>query len=243
MAQRKSAVIREVTRLPVPEPEIPGADDGDPHPRPRGRPRTEIDPDAVADAVAWLFEKGGMDAVSIVSAAQKLDVSRATLYRAVPTKTDLLGILFERATREITELALAVKAADFSAEERLIRLVELQVDVAIRMRRYLPVFYGGGGLPPDVYERWHSWNREYEVLWMQCVADAMDAAVLARSNVVVTTRLILGMCVWVSRWYRPNEGIDAAVVAQSAIALLLPHTAAPKPSAKSAKSRSPATGR
>ena len=37
-----------------------------------------------------------------------------------------------------------------------------------------------------------------------------------------TTRLILGMCIWVSRWYRPSEGIETADIAESAIALLFP---------------------
>jgi len=193
-------------------------------PRPRGRPRTEIDPDAVADAVAGLFEEGGMEAVSIVSAAQKLDVSRATLYRAVPTKEHLLGILFERSTRELTELVSEATEADLPVAERLCRMVELQVDAAVRMRHYLSIFFGGADLPADVVERWHPWSREYERMWTKCVEEAMDAGVLARSNVVPATRLILGMCIWVSRWYRPSDGIDTAYIAKSAIALLFPHS-------------------
>ena len=197
---------------------------GEESPRPRGRPRTEIDPDAVADAVARLFEEGGMEAVSIVSAAQKLDVSRATLYRAVPTKEHLLGILFERSTHELTELASAAAETDAPVAERLCRMVELQVDAAVRMRHYLSVFFGGADLPPDVVARWHPWSREYERLWTNCVEEAMDEGVLAPSNVVTATRLILGMCIWVSRWYRPSEGIDSAYIAKSAIALLFPHS-------------------
>ena len=55
-----------------------------------GRPRLTIDRDAVADAVAELFAEGGYEAVSIVDTAEKLSLSRATLYRTVPTKEDLL---------------------------------------------------------------------------------------------------------------------------------------------------------
>lgn len=65
-----------------------------PDPRPRGSPRLDIDKDAVADAVAELFAEGGYAAVAIADTAAKLSVSRSTLYRTVPTKEDLLGILF-----------------------------------------------------------------------------------------------------------------------------------------------------
>lgn len=192
--------------------------------RRRGRPRAEIDPDAVADAVAGLFVEGGIDAVSIVSAAQKLDVSRATLYRTVATKEDLVGILFERSTRQLTELLSAVVEADIPVRDKLIRLIELQVDAAVRMRSYMPVFFGGGGLPADVFDRWHSWSREYEAMWTRCVEDAIEDGSLARNDAVATTRLILGMCLWVSRWYRPEEGIGTADIAQSAVRLLLRET-------------------
>lgn len=191
--------------------------------RRRGRPRTEIDPDAIADAVAMLFMEGGMDAVSIVSVARKLDVSRATLYRAVPSKEHLLGILFERSTRQLSELASATMEADLPVDERLRRMIEHQVYAAVEVRHYLSIFFGGADLPAEVVDRWRPWSREYEAIWTQCIEEAMDAGVLARSNVVAVTRLMLGMCIWVSRWYRPDEGIDTAAIADAAVALLFPH--------------------
>lgn len=191
-------------------------------PRPRGRPRTVIDLDAVADAVAGLVIDGGEKAISIVSAAERLDVSRATLYRLVPTKEDLVGIMFERATRQQTEMMAEVVESDIPVRDRLIRLIELQVEAAVRMRGYMPVFFGGGGLPDDVFERWHAWSREYEATWTACIEDAMAEGVLEQADVVATTRLILGMCLWVSRWYRPEEGIDTEHIARSAVALILP---------------------
>jgi AcrR family transcriptional regulator len=190
--------------------------------RPRGRPRAEIDMDAVADAVAGLFVECGATAVSIVNAAQKLDVSRATLYRTVPNKEDLVGVLFERTTRQQSELLAAVAKAELPVRDKLVRLIELQVEAAVRMRGYMPVFFGGAGLPTDVFERWHSWSREYEETWTGCVKQAIAAGVLVAADAVTATRLILGMCMWVSRWYRPDEGIDTADIARAAVRLLLP---------------------
>lgn len=201
-------------------------------PRPRGRPRLDIDPDAVADAVAELFAEGGLEAVSIIDTAEKLSVSRATLYRTVPTKEHLIGILFERSTGELTSNAKAsVKEIEDPAEQ-LLSLVRLQVDAAIRMRRYMPVFFGGGDLPPDVFERWHKWSREYEKIWVSVIKDNMEAGVLADADPVITARLLLGSCIWVSRWYRPKDKFSPEEITEVAVNLVRSLQSPAKPTPK-----------
>ncbi|WP_284235487.1 TetR/AcrR family transcriptional regulator [Mycobacterium antarcticum] len=189
-------------------------------PRPRGRPRLTIGHDAVADAVAELFAEGGSDAVSIVDTAEKLSVSRATLYRTVPTKEDLLGILYERSTREITDKVRAAIAAIDDSRQQLIEIIQLQCEAAVEMRAYMPVFFGGGNLPRDVINRWHVWSREFEEMWRKVVVACMKDGYLHEDDPVVTTRLILGMILWVSRWYRPAESITAPQIAASVVRLL-----------------------
>src|SRR5437868_14879419 len=83
-------------------------EDGQPVRRGRGRPRRDIDREQVADAVEELFEEGGYEAVSIEETAKRLGVSRATLYRTVPSKEHLLAILFERMTTELYAAALVI---------------------------------------------------------------------------------------------------------------------------------------
>ncbi|OLL73444.1 Transcriptional regulator, TetR family [Pseudonocardia sp. Ae168_Ps1] len=190
--------------------------------RPRGRPRRDIDPAAVADAVAELFAEGGFDNVSIGGTAEKLSVSRATLYRTVPTKDDLLGILFERSTRDLYERASDALSADSDAREHLYTLIRVHVDAAIRMRRYMTVFYGGAGLPPEVYERWQDFRRRHEEIWLRAVDAAMVDGVLEKDDPQVVVRLLLGMCIWVSRWYRSSDGHTTDDIAESVIRLISP---------------------
>jgi AcrR family transcriptional regulator len=187
-------------------------------PRPRGRPRLTIDRDAVAEAVAELLHDG--EAVGIPEVAEKLAISRATLYRTVPTKADLMGILFERSTRNLSAQARAAIAATSDSAEQLTRLIRLQAEGAVEMRRYMAVFFGGGDLPPEVFARWHTWSKRYENMWVKVVTACMRDGYLDEDDPVVTTRLILGMLIWVSRWYRPVEKLTPEEIADAAIRLV-----------------------
>jgi AcrR family transcriptional regulator len=190
-------------------------------PRPRGRPRTVIDLTELLDAVERLFSAGGLDGVSIERAAAELGVSRATLYRTVPSKERLLGLLFKRMTDEVTAEALgATKDDGRSAKARLYALLRVQFDAAIRMRDYMFVFFGREWLEPDVYADWRRWSREYEQIWVDAVRAAADEGALSVKDPVIATRLLLGMILWVSRWYRPNMGLDADDLTDEAIRLL-----------------------
>jgi Tetracyclin repressor-like, C-terminal domain len=84
----------------------------------------------------------------------------------------------------------------------------------------MPVFFDGGDLPSDVVQRWHKWSRQFEKLWLSVVAANLKAGYIEKGDEVITTRLILGMILWVSRWYRPKEKITAEQIAEDAIRLL-----------------------
>ncbi len=192
-------------------------------PRKRGRPPKTIDREALISAVERLFAKGGIEAVSIEQTAKELSVSRATLYRTVPSKEDLLGILFEGMTGELDRAARAVAKTEFdSPKDKLDALVRVQVDSCVQMREYLFVFWGGGSLPRDVWDRWRKWRHEYEKIWRVTVTEMIEAGELYADDPKVATRLILGMTIWVSRWYRPDEGLTADEISDHVMRLIHP---------------------
>ena len=189
--------------------------------RPRGRPRKVIDREELLDAVERLFREGGLDAVSIERVAHELRVSRATLYRTVPSVEHMLGLLFRRMTDELTDRALEATQTDGrTAADRLRALIRIQVGAAIEMRDYMFVFFGGGSLSAEDYLYWRRWSRQFERIWVKAVQAAADEGALRVNDPVVATRLVLGMLVWISRWYRPNMKIDPEALADEAIGLL-----------------------
>lgn len=193
-----------------------------------GRPRRQISMSDVADVAVQLFSEGGYDAVSIEAAAERLSVSRATLYRTVATKDDLLGVVLERLTQELSSGAVELMQATPDPEEALLGLLRLQIEAAIKTRRYLAVLFGGVGLAPEAYSRWQDWSRDYESIWTTAVTRAMKAGVLQWSDPRITTRLLLGMAIWVSRWYRESEGFTSDEIAEAAVQLISSHRTDPR---------------
>jgi AcrR family transcriptional regulator len=231
------------------QPATPSADPA-PAPRKRGRPPRTIDNDAVVRAIERLFAEGGIDAVTIERTAQEISVSRATLYRTVPSKEHLLGILFERMTQDLDRAArLVTQDEGQSTRESLEGLVRVQIHAAVQMRDYLFVYFDGTWLPEGVYDNWRHWTHEYERVWLDTVTAAMADGDLPDGEPVIMTRLILGMTIWVANWFRPEEGFTADQVADHAIRLLDAAAAgsvkppAPRPAAnkkKSPRARKPA---
>jgi AcrR family transcriptional regulator len=180
-----------------------------------------IDLDELLDVVEGLFAEGGLEAVSIERAAQELGVSRATLYRTVPTKEHLLGLLLKRMTDDLTERSLTASKDDGRpAKERLYAIMRVHFEAAIQMRDYMFVFFGGGGLTPEDYTDWRRFAVNYERIWVDIVAAAVDEGALTVTDPVVATRLLLGMIVWVSRWWRPRMELDADDLLAQAVLLL-----------------------
>lgn len=206
-------VVRSMRRSGVANGETLGS-------RPRGRPRLTIDNEVIADAVAELLAAGGYEAVGVPEVAQRLKISRATMYRVVPTKSDLLGILFEVRTRQLSEDSEAAVSAVTDSAGQLAALIHLQAEAAVTMRRYMPVFFGGGDLPPEVFARWHLWSKRYEDLWVDVVTANIEDGNLKEGDPQITARLILGAMIWVSRWYRPVEKLTPDDISETAANLL-----------------------
>ena len=190
-------------------------------PRRRGRPALSIDTDALLTAVEKLFAEGGLDAVTIERTAQELGVSRATLYRSVPSKEHLLGILFERMTGELDRSARQItQARGTSPRERLEALIGVQIDAAVRMRDYFFVYFDGSALPRGVYDNWRHWAKDYEQVWVKTVRAAIRSGDLPPGDPKLTTRLILGMTIWVANWFKAREGITPEQIRERAVELL-----------------------
>ena len=55
---------------------------------------------------------------------------------------------------------------------------------------------------------WRGFSRDFEKTWTDVVANNIKAGFLPDSDPVVATRLVMGACIWISRWYRSDGPYD-----------------------------------
>jgi AcrR family transcriptional regulator len=68
---------------------------------PRGRARTAVTREEIVEAALAVADEAGFDAVSMRNVAQRLGVGAMTLYHYVPSKDDLLDLMFDEVMREL----------------------------------------------------------------------------------------------------------------------------------------------
>jgi hypothetical protein len=100
---------------------------------------------------------------------------------------------------------------------------------------YFFVYFDGSQLPRGVYQDWRRWADDYERVWIDTVRAAIAAGVLPRGDPLLTTRLILGLTIWVANWFRTKEGFTPAEIQDRAVEIL-GLVAAPAPKRQPRKS-------
>ena len=104
--------------------------------------------------------------------------------------------------------------------ERLTGLIHVQIEAAVRMRDYLFIYFDRSRIPDTAYDEWRRWADSYEHIWINTVANAIAAGDLPPGDVRLTTRLLLGMTIWVANWYRPKDGITTEQIQARALEVL-----------------------
>ena len=190
--------------------------------RGRGRPRRDVDTEELMKVVARVFEEGGYEAVSIESTAQILAISRATLYRTVPSKDDLVANVLDRAARELSRgVAAILQSRGLTAEERLDQLLRVQLEFAMRRPRCMVAIFWGGNVPTDVFQRLQSWRYEHERAWLRVIRSAAKTSRLLDDDPRVVIGLIAGLTAAVASQRSASAGANPQRLVDAGVRMIL----------------------
>jgi TetR/AcrR family transcriptional regulator, cholesterol catabolism regulator len=200
--------------------------------------RTEI-----LRTAARIFHDRGFDATSVNDIARSLDMTKAGLYHYFPSKEALLFEIMTFGSERVYEEVMVPAHAIADPEERLRKIVVRHAQISTRAHGAVAQLIDEvRALPPVARKRIKQFNRAYFDLIRGTLRELDAQGRLGDVNPTVAAFSIIGMILWLPRWFRQGGRLNseqaAIEIANLAVAGVVrqPRSLAPaKPSRRGAK--------
>ncbi|MFT3953229.1 MAG: TetR/AcrR family transcriptional regulator [Piscinibacter sp.] len=183
--------------------------------------------EAVLRTAAALFNEKGYAASTLDEVAERLGVSKPTVYYYVDSKD---AILFECVRTGLEMLQTAIRAVDARggrAIDKLEAAMRAYVDIVTQDFGMCVIRVGEDPLPPQRRSRLRrmkaALDREFRELIRQGIAEGS----IAPCDPKLGAFTLAGALSWIGRWYRPDGGLSPQDIADQCIALLIGGLGAP----------------
>jgi AcrR family transcriptional regulator len=177
--------------------------------------------ESILQAAAACFGEQGYRATTLETVAERLGISRVTLYRYCPSKEELLIRVFERSIAIFQRGLRQICLQAIPPEEKIRQIIRHQVRLMADHRNFLSVFFSEEShLPPEMAQRARTERRVYDTLIEDVIREGVETGHLAPLPPKLLSFAILGMCNWLYQWYQPDGPLAVDEVARIFIALV-----------------------
>ena len=168
--------------------------------------RVRITQKAIELVASELFARKGFGATSLDDIAEALGATKGALYYHVKNKEEILRLIYLTVLTVSEEPLRRIVEADLPPSEKLRRAIEHQTAVAADRSPSMTVFYREqhyltGPFAREIILRKKAYERYFE----QIIEEGQASGVFQPSiDPKIATYGLLGMCNWLSQWYRPE---------------------------------------
>jgi AcrR family transcriptional regulator len=168
--------------------------------------RERITQKAIELVASELFARKGFGATSLDDIAEALGATKGALYYHVRNKEEILRLIYLTVLTASEEPLRRIVEADFPPLEKLRRAVEHQTAVAADRSPAITVFYRDqhhltGPFAREIILRKKAYERYFE----RIIEEGQASGVFQPDiDPKIATYGLLGMCNWLSQWYRPE---------------------------------------
>lgn len=182
-----------------------------PVPRRTGRPgRPGYDLDSLLAVAVKVFNDKGYDGTSMDVLADRLGLSKSSIYHHVSGKQELLELALNRALNALFAATVEDGATRGRAIERLEFLVRRSVDILVAELPYVTLLLrvrGNSAVERKALVR----RREFDEVVSGLVAEAMDEGDLRPdADPTLVARLLFGTVNSIIEWYKPRLASSSA---------------------------------
>jgi len=177
--------------------------------------------EAVLRMAAQVFNERGFAASTLDEVAERLNITKPTLYYYVSSKDE---ILYECVRMGLTMLQEAIQSAGTSGGTALDKLV-------VAMRKYAEIVtmdfgmclirIGEDPLPLESQRRLRRIKAAIDGEFRELIRQGVDEGSINACDPKITAFALAGSLCWIGRSYRPGGALTAAQISEHLIALLV----------------------
>ena len=185
------------------------------------RKEREVKREAVLRAAAALFNETGFHATSLDEVAERLHVTKPTVYRYVKNKEE---ILFECVRLGIETLHAAVESVGSSggtALEKLVAAIRQYAAIVTMDFGMCVIRVGEDPLPPESRRKLRRLKRLIDYEFRGLIAQGIEEGSIAPCDPKMAAFIVGGALSWIGRWYRPDGPLSSDQIAEHCIKILM----------------------
>ena len=204
----------------------------------RARQR-EIKRNAVLQTAAQQFNERGFHATSLDDIAERLNVSKPTLYYYVDSKDQIL-LECVRSALDLMHAGIGeVRAAGGSAIEQLEACMRIYAGIVMQDFGMCVIRIGEDPLPAPLKKELRHLKAGIDAEFRQLIDAGVAEGSLAPCDPKMAAFMLAGALSWVGRWYRADGELTPEQITRQGIDLLLngvlQRAPAPKPARRKAR--------
>jgi TetR/AcrR family transcriptional regulator, cholesterol catabolism regulator len=179
------------------------------------KPRVRLSQQKIVAAAADLFARNGFGATSLDDIGEALGVTKGALYYHIKNKEEILKLIFMTVLTVSEEPLRQIVQAELPPTEKLRRAIFHHVAVAADRSPAMLVFYREdvhltGPFAREIAARKKAYERLFEKIIEEGIALGQFRP---EADPRIATFGILGMCNWLSQWYRPGRAYNPQQIA------------------------------
>ncbi|MDA7416108.1 TetR/AcrR family transcriptional regulator [Xenophilus arseniciresistens] len=189
---------------------------------------------AVLQTAARLFNERGFHATSLDDIAERLHVSKPTLYYYIKSKDDIL-LECVRAALELMRAGIAeVREGGGRALDQLMACMGIYVGIVMQDFGKCVIRIGEDPLPAPLKKELRRLKAGIDLEFRQLIEEGIREGSLLPCDPKMAAFMLAGALSWVGRWHREDGTLTHAQITEQALGLLLggvlavPASAAPK---------------
>jgi len=189
-----------------------------------GRPPLTKDPrKRIIATASRLFAQKGYESSSLGELAASMGVSKAAIYHYFSTKQEIYDTIILRVLSGLSEVVVAAVAAQTTPADKLRSFMVTHAQYFEQHHDdFIVLLVGFSGMDTAQFKQEAVHIRDdYENMLRAIIDDGIRDGSFGNTNTVATTRCVLSMLNWMSRWFKPGAGATAEDIALEYYQLLM----------------------